>query len=57
MDDVFAQGVVLSLDRFVVIFEGVQFADLLLELLNVAFFALAEGALLYTPCLVSDLID
>lgn len=45
LQDVVAQGVVFVLDDFVIVLEGVQFADLLFELFNVAFFALAEGAL------------
>ena len=48
MDDIFAQRIVLGLDRFVVVFKCVEFADLLFEFLDVAFLALAERALLYT---------
>ena len=46
MEDVVAQGVVLVLDDLVVVLEGVELADLLFELLDVALFALTEGALL-----------
>lgn len=45
VDNVFAEGVVLSLDGLEVVFEGVEFADLLLELLDVSFFPLAKGTL------------
>lgn len=45
MDDVLAKGVVLGLDGLEVVLEGVQLADLLLELLDVALFPLAKGAL------------
>lgn len=45
VDDVFAERVVLGLDLLVGVFEGVEFADLLFELLDVAFLALAECAL------------
>jgi hypothetical protein len=50
VDDVFAQRVVLGLDGLVVLLEGVELADLLLELLDVAFFALAEGPLSSPIC-------
>lgn len=46
VNDVFSERVVFRLDGLVVFFELVQGADLLFELFDVAFFALAEGALL-----------
>lgn len=45
LEDVVAQGVVFVLDDLVVVVEGVELADLLFELLDVALFPLAEGAL------------
>ena len=45
VDDVVAQLVVLGLDGLVVLVQQVVVADLLLEFLDVAFFALPEGAL------------
>ena len=45
VDDVVAQLVVLGLDGFVVLVQQVVVADLLLEFLDVAFFALAERSL------------
>lgn len=54
MKDVVAQGVVLVLDDLVVVLEGVELADLLFELLDVALFALTEGAL---RGLVSDRVN
>jgi hypothetical protein len=45
VDDVLAKGVVLGLDGLEVVLEGVEFADLLLEFLDVALFPLAKGAL------------
>jgi hypothetical protein len=54
LEDVVAQGVVLVLDDLVVVLEGVQLADLLFELLDVALFALTEGALLGGEGMVSE---
>ena len=45
VDDVVAQLVVLRLDGLVVLVQQVVVADLLLELFDVAFFALAERSL------------
>lgn len=45
VDDVLAEGVILSLDGLEVVLERVQLAHLLLELLDVALLALAKGAL------------
>ena len=44
-DDVVAQLVVLGLDGFVAVIQGVVLADLLFEAFDVAFFALSEGSL------------
>ena len=46
VDDVVAELVVLGLEGFEVFAEQVIVADLLLEFLDVAFFALSEGSLL-----------
>jgi hypothetical protein len=45
MDDVFAQRVVLGLQALVLFLQGVELADLLLELLDISFFSLAECSL------------
>ena len=45
VDDVVSQLVVLGLDGLVVLVQQVVVADLLLELFDVAFFALAERSL------------
>lgn len=45
LEDIVAEGIVLVLDDFVVVFEGVEFADLIFELFYVGLFAMTEGAL------------
>ena len=46
MNDIFAQRVILRLNRLVVILQRMQLPNLLLEFLDISFFALSEGTLL-----------
>jgi hypothetical protein len=45
MDDILAQRVIFGLDGLEVILQSVQLPHLLLEFLNVSFFALTKGPL------------
>ena len=45
MDDVLPQRVVLRLDGLVIVFQSMQFPNLLLELLDISFFALSKCTL------------
>ncbi len=45
VDNIFAQRVVLRLYRLVIVLQGVELPNLLLELLDVSFLALSKGSL------------
>lgn len=45
LQDVVAESIVLRLDELEILFEGVKVAHFGLELLDIAFFALAESSL------------